>query len=70
MAVEVLERQPGELGLHVAAHPVDRALRHPGHGVALTPTEQSAQEIKESRQAEAPAELSEIDAPSGSDVHA
>jgi hypothetical protein len=51
MAVKVLERQAGELGLHVAAHPVHRALRHPGHDVALDPSEEGADEIEKSRQA-------------------
>ncbi len=71
VAVEVLQRQPRQLGLHVAAHAVDGALRDPGHDVALRPAEDGPEQVERAQRARGSprAALKSIPCP-GRHVHA
>ena len=61
VAVEVFQREAGQLGVGVAAQPVDRALRHPGHDVGEQPGESGGQQIDKRGQRQDLAEPGEID---------
>ena len=70
MAVEVLERQPAELLVGLAAEPVDGPLRDAGHDVGLSPAEDRAQQVDTRQQQQDLAERPEVDAVAGRQVHA
>ena len=68
VAVEVLERQPGELLVDVLSQPIDDPRHHPGHEVALQPREEGAQQVDGRHDEQDPADGGEIDALAGDDV--
>ena len=69
MAVEVPQRQPGQLLLHLTAQPVHGALGNTRHDVALPPGEDGGKQVDQCRQPGYPAELCHVDADSGRDGH-
>ena len=70
VAVEVLQRQPPELGFDVTPHAVDGALRDPGHDVSLGPGEQRGRDVNPDRKHEQVAELGVVDALPRRYIHA
>jgi hypothetical protein len=62
LAVEVRQRQPGELGLHIAAHPAHRALHQVAEHVALQPREQRRAEEHQDGEPHQQRERVEVDA--------
>ena len=70
VTVEILQRQPAKLGLHVAPHAVDGALRDPGHDVALRPGEERRGDVDRHGQQQQAGQLRVVDALARGDVHA
>ena len=68
MAVEVLQRQPGELGLDLAAQAVHGPLRDAGHEVLLQPPQDRREKVDGRGKEQDLRELCEIDAGSGHDI--
>ena len=60
MAVEVPQREPGELGLDLAAQAVHGPLRDAGHEVLLQPAEDRGEKIDDRREEQDLRELREV----------
>jgi hypothetical protein len=69
LLVEVAQRQPGELGLHLLPQPVDGPLHDRGGEPALQDPEQRRHDVDDGNPGQDGAEEGEIDALAGNDVH-
>ena len=65
MRVEVAQGQARQLGVDIAAHPVDRPLGDAGHDVGLAPGEQRADDVDGRDEQEGVPERGEVDARAG-----
>ena len=68
--IEVLERQPGELQVHVSAEPIDHPLNDTGHQVVLQPQEERAEDVKRGDDENDLAHVGKVDPGARMKVHA
>ena len=69
LAVEIAQRQAGQLGLHLLAQPEDRTLHGHGEQPPLHQATQRGGEVDHEHQQQDLADMAEVDPPAGRQVH-